>query len=237
MYKVEIKFKMSLSTELNGKFENHLELFLQNISTTYNINKDDLNNLWKTLITTKENISETELLKYNKNQLSVLCKKHGYNYSGNKSQLINRLLQKEPIVKKNTINTTSKKNTIKTTKPVLANIISQKSSIIIKRNNYNNYEHSDTGFVFDNTTNIVIGKQILDKVLDLTKDDILKCKQYNFSYKIPFNLDQHSKQKIELKDSELDDEDEEEDDILDEIVDNDDQFDDNSINDDNYDDD
>jgi len=225
---------MSLPNELNCQILNQCKLFIHNISTTYNIKEDDLKKLWKTINQVPDdNITEMELLKYNKNQLSELCKKRGYKYSGTKSELLNRILNKEtPIVKPKQITKSTKKNPI-VKKQVISNIIANKSSIIIKRNNYNNYEHSDTGFVFDNTTNIVIGKQLNDKVVDLTKDDILKCKQYNFSYKIPFNLDQHSKQKIELKDRELDDDDEEET-IDDEIIDEDDidQFVDDSENDD-----
>lgn len=46
--------------------------------------------------------------------------------------------------------------------------------------------HDATKLVFED--NIVIGKFKKDKIEDLEKTDIYTCKEYNFLYKIPFNL-------------------------------------------------
>lgn len=65
-----------------------------------------------------------------------------------------------------------------------------KTSLVIRKNTYGNYEHSETSFVFDQSTHTVIGKQSdTSEVLPLTKEDIDVCNQYKFLYDIPYNLD------------------------------------------------
>ena len=81
------------------------------------------------------------------------------------------------------------------------------SKISVNRNQFGNYEHPETGLVF-NTSLIVIGKQRDDGSVDtLTESDIDSCNQFKFKYQLPENLD------TEVLDGEIIDElDEEEDD-------------------------
>lgn len=60
------------------------------------------------------------------------------------------------------------------------------SSIQIKKNQFENYEHPETKLVFDKETRQVIGKQQDDGTIsELTEEDIQKCDQFKFSYRIP----------------------------------------------------
>jgi hypothetical protein len=73
-------------------------------------------------------------------------------------------------------------------KLVSKRIGSEKTKIQLKRNTFNNYEHVDTGLVF-NTNNQVIGRQNNDgNLIELTIDDINLCKEYNLDYILPDKL-------------------------------------------------
>ena len=77
-------------------------------------------------------------------------------------------------------------------------------NILVKRNKYNNYEHPETGLVFDNETKTVIGKQNKNgSVDDLSEDDIDQCNAFKFKFQIPSNLDNKSKL-VDVKIEELD---------------------------------
>ena len=70
------------------------------------------------------------------------------------------------------------------------------ANIQVKRNKYGNYEHTETGLVFDKFDKRVIGRQKLRMVGDneeayiakLTSEDIELCNQYKFDYMLPANL-------------------------------------------------
>ena len=59
--------------------------------------------------------------------------------------------------------------------------------LTLKRNIFNNYEHSETHFVFDRETKEVFGKQNYEteSVDDLTEEDIEICQKMNFKYRLP----------------------------------------------------
>ena len=62
----------------------------------------------------------------------------------------------------------------------------------LKKNEYGNYEHKDTGFVFDPQTKEVVGKQEKDKVINLKLSDIEVCNQYGFKFKMPERLEEET---------------------------------------------
>ena len=64
----------------------------------------------------------------------------------------------------------------------------------LKKNQYGNYEHKDTGFVFDPQTKEVVGKQENDRVIFLTLSDIETCNQYGFKFKMPERLEEEEKE-------------------------------------------
>jgi hypothetical protein len=64
-------------------------------------------------------------------------------------------------------------------------IIKRSPIFNIRKNKFENYEHVETGFVFNRETKRVIGKQNLDGTInELTDIDILTCQKYKFQYEV-----------------------------------------------------
>lgn len=218
---------MSLSLSLTKAIDEVIQTFITKVSDKYNLDNTELVCIWKGKSNTKEfktvksehieekgnsnEISQDVLLNCNKTELIALCKSHGHKCSGSKSILINRLLGKDdsgaPVKSKKTV---SKVPEIKST-PAVKKLTANIPNILIRRNQYNNYEHPETGLVFNNETKVVIGKQNEDGSIDpLTDEDIDKCNAFKFKFNIPTNLDHKSTLK-EVKVDELsEDEDDEE---------------------------
>lgn len=55
----------------------------------------------------------------------------------------------------------------------------------LKKNKHGNYEHVDTGFVFDPATKEVFGRQTEEGVVPLTLANVEVCKSLGFRYRIP----------------------------------------------------
>ncbi len=68
--------------------------------------------------------------------------------------------------------------------PVIKTLASKAEVHSIRRNQYDNYEDTVTNFVF-NTNKHVVGKQVGDKVIQLTDNDLELCKQKKFLYELP----------------------------------------------------
>lgn len=140
-----------------------------------------------------------ELAKCNKNELVELCKAKGLKHSGTKPDLIARLMGGEVV----------KPAAKETAKPAKASAASAKAgskpappkkgpsvlntappTLSIRRNKHGNYEHAETGFVFDTKQHKVKGKQEADgSVAPLTEEDIETCDKFKFEYITPDNLD------------------------------------------------
>jgi len=218
---------MSLRSTLLKEIDSTIEKFISIIASKYNLDKNEIELLWNKGDNTnvcnitknvkdepistpnKKDFNISELSKFNKTELISMCKTHGHKCSGTKDALINRLLgQVETEEKKSEITVTkpSKKvdEKIKQT-PVVKKITSDIPSVLIRRNKFNNYEHPESSFIFDNDTKTIIGKQKSDgSIEELSHEDIEKCKYlYNFKYKLPSNLD--SKSLADVKIDELSD--------------------------------
>jgi len=61
--------------------------------------------------------------------------------------------------------------------------MSNTAPIIIKKNRFGNYEHLETGFVFNRETKSVIGVQVINIVRELNADDLALAKNYKFKVK------------------------------------------------------
>lgn len=212
---------MSLSVSLSEAIENIVGTFITNVSTQYNIKRKDLELLWttfqkkeKVILSDDVDISAPVLLKSNKAELVALCKMKKLKCTGTKSELINRLSGKEEIIEikeEKKKGKKEKKTDVKNT-PVGKKLIASIPNIVIKRNKFNNYEHLDTGLIFNNDTKHVIGKQNPNGTIDdLTDDDIDQCNAFKFKYKLPKNLD-HKSSLADVKIDELDDKDDDKDD-------------------------
>jgi hypothetical protein len=157
-----------------------IKKFILDLSKKYNLNKVELLNVWDNVVESnnKENNSdernkyEKKLCKMKKTELMEMCTELELEINGNKTDLIKRILSDK----------FDDDNIIK-------NLNKSVDSIIVSRNKFGNYEHIPTGFVFNQNTKTVIGKQIDDgSVISLTKIDIESCNQHKFKYNIPTDL-------------------------------------------------
>lgn len=113
--------------------------------------------------------SEDYLKKCTKDELVRLCKLKKQKTTGNKDDLVKRLISsnKPPIIQK----------------------MFKCSPIHVIKNEWGNRMHPQSRLVFSEDK-IVVGYQNDDgSVSDLTPDMIDMCNQYKFKYKLPMNLD------------------------------------------------
>ncbi len=156
-----------------------------------------------------------------------MCKTKKLKVTGTKNDLIELICnydlktQPQPQPQKQSHSPPKKLSPALKDQKVIKKLVEKIPSIVIKRNQFDNYEHSDTKLVFNNKTQKVYGKQNPDgSISDLTDEDINLCNKYKFQYIIPENLDK----KLDLKNIEIDelnDFDELEEDLEDEIEDED----------------
>ena len=234
----ETSFKLKVEQSLNHVFVD----YIQKISLKYDISHDELLRLWNGNLENKEEenvvenkeeenvienkeeenvvknkeeddeIDPEKILKASKAELVAMCKKKGKKCSGTKNELISRLVSK-PVVKK----TKKKKKELKTP-PVIKKINASIPAIQIRKNKFGNYEHVDSGLIFNKHTKKVIGKQHSDgQIIELSHSDIDLCNKYKFSYNLPENLNKKST----LDDIQIDDLDSDNDDENDKSVDGD----------------
>lgn len=209
---------MSFSKEL----ENIIFMYIDRLSNELKINKDDLLKIWNGNSSSSTSSSTVifELNKCTKQELMEMCKVKTLKVSGTKSDLIKRLDEYESVKHKQNKLENEKKEECSNS---VLNKITKVPIIEIRRNQFGNFEHNDTSFVFNQETNKVYGKQHIDgSILPLTAEDINICNKYKFNYDIPLNMNILSEkvnelndledEYVEVEDEELDVEIEEEDD-------------------------
>lgn len=204
---------MSYSSVIRDCIYDMVTNYNSEISKRYDIPVDELMNIFFTndidkvtdkgdeKVVDESDDKRKELSKKSKKELQEMCKNIEINEKGSKKELIERLIKgkKETIIDK-----------IKTTI----------TSIIIKRNRFDNYEHEPTGFVFNKNNKCVIGKQSEDgNILQLDDDDFEICKQYKFKFDIPETIDTNVVNYEEIDTAECDEDDIDEDDIDTDIID------------------
>ena len=219
---------MSFSKKIQKSVDDTIQDFIKNISKTYNIDYTEIYNIWSNGYDIKNlNTIETQVQVQNQNitsnskddkqkiinnlnkltkpDLVEMCKNKGLKTKGTKAELIELLSQDE----------------LKVNKPsdsIIKKLVASIPPISIKRNKFNNYEHEETSFVFNNKEKKVYGKQNSDGSIEpLTKDDINLCNKYKFDYFIPDNLNKESKDDNDLDEEEEELEDLEEDEDVEEI--------------------
>ncbi len=167
-------------------------------------------------------VTPETVTKMTKPELSGVCKSRGLKVSGTRQDLIDRIL--EDLKKGDSSSSTApsssssaaKKQTTLTkagvlkkeaATSVLKKIASTAPTLQIKRNKFGNYEHADTGLVFDKEDKMVIGKQGDDgNIYELDDEDIENCKRFKFNYTIPENLDSRKTGLDDVKVEEVDEE-------------------------------
>ena len=117
----------------------------------------------------------SKLTKASKAELVAECKKHKLKSGGKKSVLLDRLRDYADKKSKNII------KKITTTTPCV---------IQIRKNKFDNFEHFETGLVFNKKEQKVVGMQEKNgDIRPLTTQDIELCNKYKFSYELPEMLD------------------------------------------------
>lgn len=210
---------MSFQTELQSHIDKVMNKYIDAISTKYNLNSLELKSLWDSSRTdkqksetkvvetkvTKSEIIDTELSveKISKStvpELKAFCRLNNLKTSGKKDELVSRLLNKLngktenetlPSVPKTVSNMNVKEQKKNMVTEVAKQAVSRNvENIVIKKNRFDNFEHIPTKMIFNPSTQSVIGTQNVNgKVDPLTDSDIEICKQYNFKFEIPSNLD------------------------------------------------
>jgi hypothetical protein len=138
---------------------------------------------------TETTICFPNLDKMKKVELQVICRQLSIPITGTKQMLIERIKNppsapaagvKKPMrIKRITPQVPKVPN-------VLNKLLTNAPLFSICRNKHNQYEHPDTGFVF-NEKKEVFGRQMEDgSVAPLTEEDVEVCKEYKFAH--VFNL-------------------------------------------------
>lgn len=118
-------------------------------------------------------------LKTKKNsELVEICRAAKLPISGTKAVLIARILG-TPIP--TTAPKTKKKKKYEHSEPAVFNKVRECCpTIILLRNENGDFEHKETGFIFDETTKLVIGKKGKQGIVNITISDVQTCKELGF---------------------------------------------------------
>ena len=188
-----MSLKDTIMSVLNSTMNNYISI----ISTKYNIKENDLHEIWNgnnTLNIQTSSSQNQELEKLSKNELIEICKNKKIKISGSKNDLISRIISLETQNKQP-----------ETQKTIIKKLVEKIPKLEIKKNEFGNYEHKETSFVFDSKTQKVYGKQNEDGTIsELLPEDINLCNKHKFSYLIPNNLDKKINI-LDIKVDELDD--------------------------------
>jgi hypothetical protein len=205
---------MSYIKEINEKINNTVSNFIYLVAEKYSLDYDELYAEWNSTgsISTKSdsnikksiskdyektktvklNISNAELSLQTVDILKGMCKDRGLKCGGKKSELIERLKACENVkMVDNSLDENEKNVKVQTNKSkVVPDIFKkiEKSNFAIRRNDFGNYEHEETSFLF-NDDKRVYGVQLKDgNIRNINKEDIDICNKYKFPYIIPENL-------------------------------------------------
>ena len=212
---------MSFSELLTKAINSVVVSFIDTVSEKYDISKDELMGLFSGSVSNSANKKEkqpvksnpvveseqpklqpsNELNKLNKNELIAHCKTKGLKTTGTKQELIDRLTGgSAPPAEKKVVEKKAKTKDQTTEPDIIKNVQSTIQAVQIKKNSFGNYEHPETGLVFDRINQRVIGKQNKNgKVDSLTDEDIDTCNKYKFKYDIPENLNLGVKNSVAIE--------------------------------------
>jgi hypothetical protein len=188
---------MNFQKEISDFIKERVYDFTKIVSEKYNIDNNELNNIWENISVSSSSSSEidlTKVYKYTKPVLVELCKKRGLKHTGKTKQQLIELLTSNT-------NTTVKKDNKQST------LIFEKGTTtteVIRKNNFGNYEYmiDNTRFIVDKDTNKIIGIQGTknkDDIIKLCEEDIeLIILDGKFEYDTPLNLDNKEDNEEEL---------------------------------------
>ena len=187
---------MSLDQAVTKVVNDIVQIYISRISEKYDLDQNELSLMWSAntglkytapLVPQAANSENAQLSKLGKPELVELCKAKGIKHTGTKIELIARLSGAEEKV--SAPKASSKKQVVNDV-PVIKNLVAKIPTIPIRRNQFGNFEHAETSFIFDSKTQKVTGKQKDDGAVEpLCSEDINICNKYKFLYELPENLD------------------------------------------------
>lgn len=144
----------------------------------------------------------------------LYCKKHlkQENVEEKSSKPSEKKEKKEKKEKASAKTANSKNESKESTPPAVQTLQDSAPVCTVKKNQWGNYAHEGTGFIFDRKTHNVFGRQKSDgTVAQLTAEDIESCKSLGFSYTLPPNLTSAEDKQAEEEDVEPEESEEEDD--------------------------
>lgn len=210
---------MSLSQAVTKVVDEVVQTYISRIAEQYNLDRNELVSLWSKNTDIKYSKPSTsssgnsQLFNLKKAELIELCKAKGIKHTGTVPVLIARLSGGEEEQTSVCKKSVAKKQVV-TSAPVIKKLVAKIPTVPIRRNQFGNFEHAETSFIFNSKTQKVIGKQNDDGTIEeLTPEDINICNKYKFTYELPENLDKKTNledvQVEELEEEEEEDEEEE----------------------------
>jgi len=199
---------MNFQKEISNFIKERVYDFTKIISDKYNIDNNELNNIWENINVSSESSSSsssstseidlTKVYKYTKPVLVELCKKRGLKHTGKtKPQLVELLTSNTNTNTNTNVKKDNKQSTLNFEKGTT-------TTEVIRKNNFGNYEYmiETTRFVVDKETNKIIGIQGTknkDDIIKLCEEDIeLIILDGKFEYDTPLNLDNKEDNEEEL---------------------------------------
>ena len=206
---------MSLKESAFSSLNSVIFTYINMISQKYNINTEELKMLWEgnenVILSTSDVIPSSaakELEVLTKSQLIEMCKSKNLKVSGNKTELITRILESESkpqsVVSTSVVSTSVVSVGVPQQPQIIKKLVEKIPKLEIKKNAAGYFVHAETSFVFDIKSQKVYGKLIEDKIEELSPEDIDTCNKYKFSYILPNNLDKKINI-LDVKVDELDD--------------------------------
>lgn len=191
---------MSTKSMISDAVSKAVTDYIEEISKTFDLDKKQLVDMWSAntskLVEPIATVQcDMNLAKCTASVLKEMCKEKGVRCTGTKAELICYLSNIPVPEKPKRVKKPKSPSDVKITKAVEAKkdtiikkIVQNIPTISIHKNQYGNFEHAETSFVF-NKQKKVIGKQNGKIVEDLSSEDINLCNKFKFSYILPDNLD------------------------------------------------
>jgi hypothetical protein len=180
-----------------------MDNYIQKVAKVYSLPLEDLRNIARGVSVGNKSetvIEEKRLLKLKKKELQDKCKELGCRTTGNKSDLVARIVSA-------TSGSSEKSDQDRKPPEIKAN-----------KNAQGNYVYD--GLVIDKGTKMVVGRELKDgSIGSLRRVDIDKCHQHKLKFAIPINISEEEKvqeneeeeieDNVEEEDEEVEEEDEE----------------------------
>lgn len=211
---------MDILPKIQDVINSCIDSYIHAVASRFNIREQDALSVWQEGMEPPEKL-EIDYNALTRVQLKTICKERNMKLPSTlkKSELIAFLKGELPVNSIKSEKVKSKKFQPSASAKVISAIFGNCGSVVVRRNGFGNFEHKKTGFVFNNKSLRVIGKQLEDgTVTDITKEDIELCNMWKFKFDLPLNLNKEDCNNLdsfaidELKESDFEEEDEEEDD-------------------------